>query len=435
MTRLHDSWGRVRNSYLPIPATMLVLAIGIAIGMVYLDEVLRRAGVHVVWLTTLKADAARSILATLAGSMATIASVVFSITIVALQLAASQFGPHVMRAFLADRGSQFALGTFVGIFVYAVVVLVTGRAGSDFVPYAATYLGILLGIAAMGVLVYFISHIANLIRLESVIDALARSLADTTEAMFPARLGNAEPVVREQPPALSPELRDRGVAVASLESGYIRRMDEAALMRFATDRDLVIFLHASPGDFILSGMFLMTVAAYSPLGERDLARLRGVVVLGERRTPEQDIPFALQQLVEVAIRALSPGINAPFTALPAIDAIAAGLARLADRRMPALRRVDATGTERVLVGRAQTLAGLARDALGPMASAASRQAFVAARVIEVALLIAGRARAAEDRSELLAFADAVTRDCEAALGSERERAIIRTRHDVGRCRA
>lgn len=431
LSRLGDTWSRVRNSYLPIPAAMLVLAIGLAVGMVYLDEVLHEAEVHVAWLTTMQADAARSALSTLAGSMATIASVVFSITIVALQLAASQFGPHVMRAFLADRGSQITLGTFVGIFVYALVVLIVGRAGSGFVPYAATYLGILLGILSMGVLIYFISHIANVIRLESVIAALARHLESSTETVFPDDLGHAEMILRETPPAPPAWLHEGGVAVRAQAAGYIRWIDERALMRLAIRHDLLIWLHALPGDFVVPGMALMTVAPAARL-EEVCTRLLGVVVLGERRTPEQDIPYALQQLVEVAVRALSPGINAPFTALPAIDSIAAGLVRVAGRRMPALRRLDEDGTERILVARSHTLAGLARDALGPIASAATRQAFVAARVVEVALLIAARARAAEDRDELLAFAAAVAQDSEAALDSERERSIIRTRYTAAR---
>lgn len=413
---------------------MLVLSIGIALGMVYLDAVLHEDEIKVAWLTTLKADAARTILATVAGSMATIAGVVFSITIVALQLAASQFGPHVMRSFLADRGSQVTLGTFIGTFIYSLIVLVTGRANVGFVPYAATYMDILLGIIAMVVLIYFINHIANLIRIESVIDALARELADSTETVFPGRLGEAETVWREQPPTFVAGMDGRGSAVAICASGYIRRINERALMRLATDRDLLVHLEVRPGDYMVPGMVLMTVVPPPAvrLDERAYAQLRGIVVLGERRTPDQDVPYALQQLTEVAVRALSPGINAPFTAIPSIDAIGAGLVRLADRRMPSLRRVDASGKERVLVSRGLTLAELTRDALGPIASAAGRQAFVTARVVEVALLTAGRARVDIDRDELHAFADAVARDGEAALDSERERNIVRKRHVAAR---
>ncbi len=436
LTRLGDAWARTRNSYLLIPGLMLVTSVGFALGMIYLDVRLHESELRLPWLTTLTVGASRTILATLAGSMATIAGVVFSITIVALQLGTSQFGPHVMRGFLADRGSQVALGNFTGTFAYSLIVLVTGRADVDFVPYVATDVAILLGILAMGVLIYFINHIANVIRLESVIVSLARDLAEATETVFPARLGQAETVWREQSPATPPCLQERGTAVEARASGYVRRINEGALMRLATRRDLLVRLEARPGDFVVAGMVLMTVAptASGRLDASIVDGLRGVVVLGERRTPQQDIPYALQQLVEVAVRALSPGINAPFTALPAINAIAAGLVRLAERRMPALRRLDASGTERVLVAHGHALAELARDALGPIASAGARQGFVVARVVEVAFLVAASARVAEDRDELRAFADAIAAEGEAAQETERERTVIRRRHDAARTR-
>jgi uncharacterized membrane protein len=435
-TRLSDTWARTRNSYLLIPALMLAASVGIALGMIYLDVRLHESELRLPWLTTLTVGASRTILATLAGSTATIAGVVFSITIVALQLGASQFGPHVMRAFLNDRGSQFVLGTFIGTFAYALIVMATGRADANFVPYVATVAAIALGIVTMAVLIYFINHIAEVMRLESVLRRLGRHLVEAIDTHFPDRLGRGETVTREQPSVMPPCLRELGVKVAAKESGYVRRINERALIRLATRHGLLVWLEARPGDFVVSGMVLMVAAPLGParLDSAAIKALRGTVVLGERRTPEQDIPYALQQLVEVAVRALSPGINAPFVALPAIDGLAAGLARLAERRMPSLRRLDGSGTERVLVARGLTLAEMARDALGPIASAGATHCFVIARVAEVAFLVAASARGAEDREELRAFAEAIADEGEAALGSERERDVVRRRRVAARTR-
>jgi uncharacterized membrane protein len=436
LTRLSDAWTRTRNSYLLIPSLMLVGSLGLALGMVYLDVRLHESELRLPWLTTLTVGASRTILATLAGSTATIAGVVFSITIVALQLGASQFGPHVMRAFLSDRGSQFVLGTFIGTFAYSLIVMATGRADANFVPYVATVAAISLGIVTMAVLIYFINHIANMMRLESVLRLLGRHLAEAIETQFPNHLGQGEAVKREQPPAAPRCLRERGTEVSANGSGYVRRINERALMRLATRHDLLIRLDARPGDFVVSGMVLMAAAPLGPgpVSQSAVQALRGTVVLGERRTPEQDIPYALQQLVEVAVRALSPGINAPFTALPAVDGLAAGLTRLAERRMPALRRLDRSGKQRVLVARGLTLAEMARDALGPIASAGATHCFVIARVVEVAFLGAASARGAEDRAELRAFAEAIADEGEAALGSERERDVVRRRRAASRTR-
>lgn len=418
---LGDRWESVRDSYLLIPLLMLVGGIGAAIGMVYLDEVLRVAGVQVPWLTTLTADAARTILSSLAGSMATIAGVVFSITVVALQLAASQFGPHVMRGFLSDRGSQFSLGTFVGTFVYSVVVLVSGRAHGGFVPYAATYFGLLLGIAAMVVLVYFINHIANLVRVESVITALSRNLEDAVENVFPERLGRGELVERER----EPEAPCCGLAVGATSSGYVRRIDVRALMRLATRHDLLVGLAVRPGDYVLSGTTMMTIVVRSVFpGKKSVSRLCATVVLGDRRTPYQDVAYAFQRLTEVALRALSPGINAPYTAIPAIDAIAHGLLSLASRRMPSLRRVDGKGSTRVIVTRPQTVAQLGVRALGPVASAARGHVDVTIRVIEAALIAANRCQDEPDGAELRAFAESVAEEARAVLGACRERDLL-----------
>ncbi len=341
-----------------------------------------------------------------------------------------------MRAFLSDRGSQFVLGTFIGTFAYSLIVLATGRADAEFVPYAATVMAILLGIVAMGVLIYFINHIADMMRLESVLRLLGRHLVEAIETHFPDHLGQGETVEREQSATMPPCLRDRVTEVAANDSGYIRWINERALMRLATRHDLLIRLEARPGDFVVSGMVLMAVA---PLGSGQLDEaagkaLRGTVVLGERRTPEQDIPYALQQLVEVAVRALSPGINAPFVALPAIDGLAAGLVRLAGRRMPALRRLDGSGQERILVARGLTLAEMARDSLGPIASAGATHCFVIARVVEVAFLSAANARGPEDREELRVFAKAIADAGEAALQTERERDVVRRRCAAARTR-
>ena len=436
LTRLGDAWARTRTSYLLIPTLMLVTSVGLALGMIYLDVVLHEGELKLPWLTTLTVGASRTILSTLAGTTATIAGVVFSLTIVTLQLGASQFGPHVMRAFLSDRGSQVVLGAFIGVFAYSLIVLATGRSDAEFVPYVATVMAIFLGVLAMGVLIYFINHIANMMRLESVLRVLARHLADVTETEFPDRLGQGETVWREQPPLAPPCFQKHGTEIRARGSGYVRRVNVRALMRLATKHDLLIWLEARPGDLVVVGMVLMTAAPLGPsrLDTPTSDALRGVVVLGERRTPNQDISYALQQLVEVALRALSPGINAPFIALPALDTVAVGLVRLAERRMPSLRRCDGSGTERVLVARGLTLAGMARDALGPIASAGAQHCFVIARVVEVAFLVAAHAHVEEDRRELRAFAEAIAAEGESASGTERERDVLRRRRAAARTR-
>ena len=425
-SRLADIWEEVRNSYWLLPALMVLGAIGLAIAMSYVDVILPQvphdqAG----WVTDLRAGAARTILSTLAGSMATIVGIVFSITIVALQLASSQFGPHVLRSFLHDRGSQASLGALLGSFTYSLLMIAVVRGRGGFVPYASTYTGILIGLLAIGMLIYFINHIAKMIRVESVIAALADQVTRATEQVFPNRLGEDEQAEREAAPTLPDCFASSAREIVAADSGYIRRLDDSTLIHMAQQHDLLIRLDVRPGDFIVPGALLMAAAPAERVDAATGQRLREAVLLGYQRTPEQDLGFALQHLEEVAIRALSSAINAPFSAIPAIDQIGAGLSWLAARRMPSPYRRDADGKLRILVMRPANLADIVRETLGPIASTARAQAGIMVHLIEVALLVANRTAAETDRVALEAFAAALVEEALAAAGSERERAMIR----------
>jgi len=425
-SRLADLWDEVRNSYWLLPAVMVIGAIGLAVGMSYVDLIVPEAsGGNGNWATALQAGAARTILATVAGSMATIVGVVFSITIVALQLASSQFGPHVLRSFLTDRGSQAALGALLGSFTYSLLIIVVVRNGGGFVPYASTYAGILIGLVAIGMLIYFINHVAKLISAERVIASLAKGVARATEQVFPDQLGEDEPGEQQDVPTVPSEFAARSCDVLADYGGYIRRIDDASLLHLACKHDLLIRLDVRPGDFVVHGALLMAAAPAERMDASTVRYLRQTVLLGYQRTPEQDVAFALQHLEEVAIRSLSPGINAPFSAIPAIDQIAAGLAQLAARRMPSSFRRDEDGKLRILVMRPQRFAELVQNTLGPIASAATAHAEVMAHVVEAVLLVVQRAAAEEDRAVLRAFAEGLVQEGLAGVASERERAVLR----------
>ncbi len=425
-SRLAELWDNLRNSYWLVPALMLLGSVGLALGMAYVDWILPRpSGGLAGWAAALQADAARSILSTLAGSMATITGIVFSITVVALQLASSQFGPHVLRTFLTDRGSQVSLGALLGTFTYSLLVIIVVRGKSGFVPYASTYAGIAIGLVAVCVLIYFLDHMAKLMRAESVIASLAAEVERTTGQVFPDHLGQgerSEPHLSPTPPA---GFAGSARTILAAGNGYIRRIDDTALMELAQEHDLLVRLDVRPGDFVVHGAQLLAAAPPDRVDDAVAAKLRDVALLGTQRTPDQDVDYALQHLAEVAIRALSPGINAPYIAIPAIDQIAAGLCRLAARRLPSPYRRDAGGALRVLVMRPQTLDELARSALGPVASAAATSAIVMGRVIESVLLVADRADSEAERATLQSYAEILVQEGEIGVRSERERALVR----------
>jgi uncharacterized membrane protein len=181
---------------------------------------------------------------------------VFSITILALTLASQQFGPRMMRNFVRDIGNQVTLGVFVGTFVYSVLVLGSiDSLSPTFVPYLSTSIAEALLLLDLGVLIYFINHIAKSIQLPEVIAGIARDLMSSIDAEFPERAGEA-PVVPAQPhsgksvPELLKLIEDRGAAVPSQVSGYIQYVGYSQLISIASRTDSFIRLEHRPGHYL-----------------------------------------------------------------------------------------------------------------------------------------------------------------------------------------
>ena len=340
-------WDLLRTSYWFVPSLMTVLGIGAALGVVRLDEAadseqLEQWG----WIYTGSAEGARQLLATLAGSMITVAGVVFSIMIVALTQASSQFGPRLLRNFMRDRGNQFVLGTFIATFVYSLTVLrtVRGENGGDFVPHIAVTVGVLLSLASVSVLIFFIHHAAMSMQAPTVIANVSDEIAKMIDDLYPDRLDDEERNERpsEADGPASPEMVDR---IRAAQDGYIQVLNVRQLLEIASDNELQLRFVVRPGHFVVAGSVLcLSSAELSPELQE---RIRDAVVFGGQQTPAQDLEFVINQLVEVAVRALSPGINDPFTAVNCVDHLSRGLSRLAERRICREHR-DRRGQVRVI---------------------------------------------------------------------------------------
>jgi uncharacterized membrane protein len=297
------------------------------------------------WVKFGDADAARQILTTLAGAVITVVGVVFSIMIVTLTLASTQFGPRMLRNFIRDRGTQFTLGTFVATFVYATLVLISiGGHTGRFVPHLSITVAVALVGVSMAVLIYFIHHIASSIQLPQVIASIARDLSHAIDAE------SVEGGTLEAGPSVDELLRrmeDSGGTVPAPESGYLQFIRHQILVRIATERGAVIRLLHRPGHFVVSGqpMALVWPADAAPSVTK---KLRQAHIAGPYRTLTQDLAFAVDQLVEIAIRALSPAVNDTFTALTCIDWLGESLCRVTTRWHPTRVHRDSHGFVRVI---------------------------------------------------------------------------------------
>ncbi len=336
----------VRSSYWFVPSIMALAAVLLGAFMVWLDVRLGTKWLEgVSWYQQIGVDGAREVLSTIAGSMITVAGVVFSITIVALSYASSQYGPRVLTNFMSDRGNTVTLGTFIATFLYSLVVLRTIHGGEqDFVPQLSVIGAMLLALCSIAVLIYFIHHVPQTIHINHVVARIGEQLVGDARDRFPSLIG-------EEPDASAvsqPRLQASWATVASEATGYLQSVDEDAMMRLAVEHDVLFRLRYRPGDFVMDGRGLADVSPSERL-DTDLAdALRGCFTTGKKRTPENDIMFLVSELVEIAARALSPGVNDPMTAVTCLDWLGAGATEFASRRLPHPVRVDKDDQPRVL---------------------------------------------------------------------------------------
>lgn len=336
----------LRASYWFVPTLMALAALVLGAVMVWVDARIGSAWLDGLgWYQKAKPEGAREVLSTIAGSMITVAGVAFSITIVAIAFAAGQYGPRVLTNFMSDRGNQVTLGTFIATFAYSLIVLRTIHGGdSDFVPQLAVAVALVLALCSIGVLIYFIHHVPQSIHVNSVVTRIGRQLVDHIGRQFPTCFGEAAADAPTPPPAA---MRDKAVAIRACANGYVQAIDEDSLMTLACDHDLIVWLERVAGDFMQKGQLIAFAAPAARVGEEVAGKIRGSYSLGGQRTPAQDLLFPIDELVEIAARALSPGINDPYTAMSCIDWLGAAAGEMARRGPPSDWRADREGQVRV----------------------------------------------------------------------------------------
>ncbi|MEP6672576.1 MAG: DUF2254 domain-containing protein [Chthoniobacter sp.] len=338
---------KLADSFWFLPALMAIFAAGSALGTVALDHGIGSDWVkNIGWVWSGGADGARAVLSVIAGSVMTVVSIVFSLTISTLSQNSAHYGPRVLRNFTSDRRVQFTLGTFIATFVYCLLVLRTVRSVEEtgFVPYLAVNIGVLLALASLAVLIFFIHYVSQIIQAENLIADVGRDFQLTLPILFPDRIGENK-VPKHQADEINWEAAQK---LKAKENGYLLRVDDEQLMDLATEHDLILRLEKRPGEFVARDVPLLRVLAPGGLPEEVADALRDCYSVGRHRTPHQDALYSLQQLVEIAAHALSPGINEPFTAQTCIDWLGASLRGVMRSELPLPQRYDGEGNLRVL---------------------------------------------------------------------------------------
>jgi len=319
---LRASWQAVRTGFWAIPSACIVAAIALGLVLVRLDRVV---GDDPGLAFDAGPEGAREVLSAISTSMITFTGLVFSITIVVLQLTSSQFSPRVLRTFLRDRLTQFALGTFVATFVYSVTVLRTVTSGNEaFVPAISTTVGLGLLLLSVGMFVAYIHHIATAIQVSSILAAIGAETRQALERRYPEH-------VEEVPAGTVAPTAAAMARIVAPRSGVVTRIDTARLVAMARDADVVLRTGASPGDYLPEGAPIVEVLGPGAVDDKAVA---AAFTLSRDRTMQHDVAFGFRQLVDIAERALSPGINDPTTAVQALDQLHDLLRRLSIRLLP-----------------------------------------------------------------------------------------------------
>ena len=329
-----------------VAAAVLLFAITYAI-----DRAAARGSITLPsWVDNGSANAARQILIGLAAAVITVIGLVFSITIVALTLASTQFGPRMLRNFIRDRGTQVTLGTFVATFVFAILALgsITSSVGGHFVPHLSITVALVLVLVDLGVLIFFIDHVAKSIQLPNVIAGIAADLAravqdETSDGMATA----ANPAAGPSADAILQRLDTEGASIRAPSSGYLQFVSYPSLVLIAADANSTIRMLHRPGHFVVQGLPLAEVWPPSAAGDVSAA-LEAAHTTGAHRTLSQDLAFAIDQLVEIAIRALSPAVNDTFTGMNCVDWLGEALCKIAAHWEPQRVFRDRDGQVRVI---------------------------------------------------------------------------------------
>ena len=336
-------WQRLWRPFWAVPLAIGLAAMVAGVALPALDG---RLSDHIPYLFQGGSDSARGLLSTIATAMISVTGLVFSITMVVLQLASSQFTPRILGDFLSQRTTQVTLGVFIASFVFSLTVLRSVRGGNDvdsFVPQLSVTTAFLLVIASMGCFIVFIHHITSSIQVSSVISDIGDRAVALADDLYP--VGGPEAA-----PTWSPAVGTPCVQVTSGgRHGVVTEIDTGHLTSLAADREVVVVAEVGVGDFLTEHMPLLTVWGVASLDDATADRLRDGFVLETQRTMRQDVGFGVRQLVDIAERALSPGINDPTTAVQSLDELHRILRLLVTRRTYSRYVSDAEGEARLVV--------------------------------------------------------------------------------------
>ena len=447
-TWLENRWDALRTNFWFLPGMMAAAAVVACLLLLHVDSVI---GESFPLLQAGSIEGVRTLLGVLIGAMVTAVSIVFSTTVVVLTLAASQLGPRLLRTYVRDRSNQVLFGVFMATLFYSLTAMfVVGRMSPTGNLPNLTILGAFgLTCASLIVLIYFIHHVARAIQAPNVILSVSAELRRLIARTYPLEPpeGSEEPVTEN----IDEKLPEHAVSIAAETSGYMQAIDTDGLMKLTQEQDIVVRTLHRPGHFVMECDTLAEVYSAEEVEQAVVERIRAMIqwrperkldldthagiqskfIMGHRRTATQDVEFVLMELVEIALRALSPGINDPFTAMTCVDRLTEALRRLAPRYIPSRYRYDDGGTLRLIVDRT-SFRGFCNAAFHQIRQHAASNTAVLIRMLEDLRLLLAVTRTEEQKAVVWKHACMIRRAAERLPEPEDRKDVEERFNDLAR---
>lgn len=429
MKKLLFRWNELKATFWFVPVIILTSSVLLAMGLLYLDSIVdfHPEGPGRFFFVS-SSDSARSILSTISGAMMGVAGTVFSITLVALTLASSQFGPRLIKKFMYVRLNQVVLGSFISTYLYCLLVLNAIKDGDDFTFIPSISILAAIGAAVINIvlLIVFIHQIATSIQADKVVADISGFLSGQIETLFPERMG--EELEHEQNVDVSIAIANYLVrtSVKCPKGGYLQYVDSEELMELVSNNDAVFELHYRPGAHLVKGVELGVLHSSAKWNEEAFKKLLGRIVIGNTKTAQQDLEFSVHQMVEIAARALSPGVNDPYTAIACVDNLTSTMSYLAQAKFPSKYRYDEQGTLRIYAD-ALEFEGVLDAAFNQIRQFSGGSPSVIIRLMEAMTTILSLTEIESRRKALLRHAQMVLNLAEQAIKEENDLKDLKVR--------
>jgi len=351
MKKILFFWKELGATFWFLPVLIISFSVLLAFSLVYLDNsiTISREG-WIRFFLVESSDSARSILSTISSAMMGVAGTVFSITLVVLTLASSQFGPRLIKNFMYVRLNQVVLGLYISTYLYCLLVLnsISDSDGYIFIPSISILVAIIVAVINIVLLIIFIHQIAISIQADKVVSDISESMFKQVETLFPEKMGEGTENEENVDTIAAVSGYQNRTSIKSPKSGYLQYVDGEDLLKIITKHDALLELYYRPGKHLVEGAEIGLLYSNDKWEEKEFEKIINLFVIGKTKTSQQDLEFSIQQMVEIAARALSTGVNDPYTAMTCIDNLTSIMCYLAEAKFPSKYRYDEDGNLRII---------------------------------------------------------------------------------------